>query len=290
MPRSPGWDRALLSAQAQGRAEIQVTPRLGAASRAATAGAWASALPRVRGGWPCSSAAASCRQDSSCPPLLGPNRELSEGGRRRRRNAGREARLAQPKGTGSRGCSKSPPSAGDGWSSKSPSGETLPTPAPRGAVKGPSAVKTTASGSHGAKVPHPAQGAWEQAARSLLSHCCCCWGALRWRSTAAADTPRFEAPARALGRGLLLAVSRSRKSLAGRDAFFGAAELAGTDLESSGRLSPSPASAGGSGGKGAGLGNPRTGVPRGCTLPAQRGHQLWVAWITRVRATSQTLR
>lgn len=275
MPRSPGWDRALLSAQAQGRAEIQVTPRLGAASRAATAGAWASALPRVRGGWPCSSAAASCRQDSSCPPLLGPNRELSEGGRRRRRNAGREARLAQPKGTGSRGCSKSPPSAGDGWSSKRPSGETLPTPAPRGAVKGPSAVKTTASGSHGAKVPHPAQGAWEQAARSLLSHCCCCWGALRWRSTAAADTPRFEAPARALGRGLLLAVSRSRKSLAGRDAFFGAAELAGTDLERSSRLSPSPASAGGSGGKGAGLGNPRAGVPRGCTLLAQRGHQLW---------------
>lgn len=261
MLRSPGWDRALPSAQAQGRAEIQVTPRLGAASRAATAGAWASALPHVRGGWPCSSAAASCRQDSSCPPLLGPNRELSEGGRRRRRNAGREARLAQPKGTGSRGCSKSPPSAGDGWSSKRPSGETLPTPAPQGAVKGPSAVKTTASGSHGAKVPHPAQGAWEQAARSLLSHCCCCWGALRWRSTAAADTPRFEAPARALGRGLLLAVSRSRKSLAGRDAFFGAAELAGTDLERSSRLSPSPASAGGPEGRELGWEIPGQGSP-----------------------------
>lgn len=74
---------------------------------------------------------------------------------------------------------------------------------------------------------------------------------------------RFEAPARALGRGLLLTVSRSLKSLAGRDAFFGAAELAGTDLESSASLSPSPARAGGPEGRELGWEIPRQAVGRG---------------------------
>lgn len=60
---------------------------------------------------------------------------------------------------------------------------------------------------------------------------------------------------------MLLAVSRSRKSLAGRDAFFGAAELAGTDLERSSRLSPSPASAEGPEGRELGWEIPGQGSP-----------------------------